>query len=529
MTQTLHPTLIAAPEVSFAELRRQFAALGWQLESRSEEPILPGEPELATLVHGEDATVLHYTFNPAVRFRVLQFRGPNAEGHCAQASGRIASIDLARLRALLASIGVRRVLLGLFAAQESGELGVIDVVSRLRSHEDLRIARTAVRVHESLLSRLRESAVQSQQEQVGHRERPARFCDLTQPELRKQTLRWLMRDERASNRNIDQILHDALHDDDPEVRVTAVLAAARLGATNLVAALRATNIPTSTSAGAYERDRFFYEKLRQTAVGYLSMNEGEYTAYEADKRTQFRRAIGGELEVRDDVTLLLHALTTPVELGDRPTRLPEAIEDRDSRYILRKSGIALRWVAPIPHWLGEDFAPDSLHCPIRRTTPRSGFFIAELPVDPATAVWSLGSQRQLSESSTGQEPFLCSCDEATHMCEWLSQVEGIQIELPSGDQWEMAARGPDGRRYTWGNCLKQSGSQQPSPWMVRNMTSHAYEWTQDVLDDRTNGSFKDRIVCGGRAAPACSRRHSIKLRDGEHPCALRPVLNWAAR
>jgi formylglycine-generating enzyme required for sulfatase activity len=142
-------------------------------------------------------------------------------------------------------------------------------------------------------------------------------------------------------------------------------------------------------------------------------------------------------------------------------------------------------------------------------------------------LWTSDSQQPPSEVSTAAEPFFCTYGEATHVCALLSQQEGIQLELPSADQWEMAARGPDGRRYPWGNCLKQSGLLQPSPWMVRNMVGHAYEWTRDWLGNVANGGHGNHIVCGGQAAPACSRRQAINPGDSGHPCAVRPVFNWA--
>jgi len=40
--------------------------------------------------------------------------------------------------------------------------------------------------------------------------------------------------------------------------------------------------------------------------------------------------------------------------------------------------------------------------------------------------------------------------DATTFCEWLSEASGLTMALPSEVQWEVAARGADGRRYPWG-------------------------------------------------------------------------------
>ena len=522
VTQTRPPTLVASPQSSFAEIREQLTELGWRLESASTASILPGEPELAIFVHGQDATVIHYTFNPAVVFRVLQFRGSNAEVQRLQVSRLISSIDIKRLRTLMESTEVRQVLLGLFAAEELGEIGVVEEVIRLCGHGDQRIARTAARVRNSLSDSLQRVAGQSPKEQAEHHDRSVWYSHLPQPELRKQVLRWLLRDSQTSTPGIDKQLHSALKDSDPEVRITAVLVAAKLGATTLIPAIRETDIPKTTSEGADQRDRLLYERLRQTAVGYLSMGTSGVCKNE-DARTQFRKAVSGELEVRDGPTLLLYSLTTPVQLGDKPLRIPAAIEVRDGNYFLRISGLALRWVAPIPHWLGEDSARAPLPNPLRRVTPNFGFFIAEFPMNSALALWTSDPKQRVSPLATEAGPFLCGYAEAEHLCELLSQLEGVQLQLPSADQWEMAARGPDGRRYPWGNSLKESGLLQPSPWMVRNLVGRAHEFTRDV------DAQEKHIVCGGHKTLACAQRQLVSGDDAGHQCAIRLVLNWSVR
>ena len=36
-------------------------------------------------------------------------------------------------------------------------------------------------------------------------------------------------------------------------------------------------------------------------------------------------------------------------------------------------------------------------------------------------------------------------------CGWLGEKLGCPVTLPTEAQWEKAARGPDGRRYPWGD------------------------------------------------------------------------------
>jgi hypothetical protein len=523
MGQQLHPTIVAAPGLSFTQIRELMTGAGWTLESQSEKPMLPSEPEFAVFVSPDMQTNLHYTFNPVVRLRALQVRGAEAASRREQIAKVLPNLQEAGVRSLLASADLRERLLGLFAAEELGLIGLTNAVLKLQSDADSRVSQTAARVSKALLNQAFIAAsAQIAQEATAHPGRSAWFQHLASTELRKQTLRWLMRDCKESNESIDQTLRSALSDPDPEVRITAVIAAAKLNAKNVGHALRAAVIPTSTSEGSDPRDRFFCERLRQTALRYLATESAAANdTSNAGKREQFRKAVCGELEVRDDPTLLMHALITPLEPAEPPVRLPEGVEPRDGRYFLKRSGLELRWVAPIPHWLGEDAtgspAPQN---PIHRITPNNGFFTAEMPLTTAMVFWS--SEPDTGPPAAGGQndasPFLCTYEVATHLCEVFSDLEGASLHLPSTDQWEMATRGPDGRRYPWGNCLCRNAQLSASTWGVRKATENVFEWTSDV------GSAGSRIVCGGQPTAPCATRHVVAAGDASAQCSLRFVL-----
>ena len=520
--KTTHSTIVTSPEFAFDNLCAQLSQLGWQQASATDRPLVPGEPELAVFTRPTTQARIHYTFNPVVRFRVLQFRGRDAPEMRAQAASRIPVVGEEEIRTLLASADVRQVLLGLFAAEELSELGVARQIGGLTTHPDPKVARTAARVLDSLVRRAAsEAARQLATEQERGSLSTAVFSGLIQPELRRQVLRWIIRGSQSSNQSIDQVLHAALQDPDPEVRVTAVLAAARLGAKNLIPDLRKAEIPTSTGLGADERDRFFYEKLRQTTVRYLLI-EPPFTGQQPDEKLlQFQKAISGALTVQDDATLLLHSLMAPVQLGDKPSHLPDGVEEHEGSYRLRRSGLVLRWIAPIAHWLGEDSTRAPVPNPVRQVHAFSGFFIAESPVSSRLASWTSETNRQSPPlDSVDSQSFLCGYEEAVYLCEVLGHPDGVQLGLPTADQWEMAARGPDGRRYPWGNSLPQDGVLQPSPWRVKATVGHDAEWTTD------QGPQNTRIVCGGSVRP-CARRQP--KRDGDIVlCAVRPALIWKA-
>src|SRR5262249_15737376 len=142
-------------------------------------PLLAGEPEHIAFAH-RSGCALHYTFNPVVRLRVLQFRGAHADARRAEVARRVSSLGQKELRALLESVEIKSILLGLFAADEIAAVELVDRAAALALHTDPRIARAAARVRDSLLSGLALAT------------RPVSFSELGSPEFRKQTLRCLL-------------------------------------------------------------------------------------------------------------------------------------------------------------------------------------------------------------------------------------------------------------------------------------------------------------------------------------------------
>jgi serine/threonine protein kinase len=68
---------------------------------------------------------------------------------------------------------------------------------------------------------------------------------------------------------------------------------------------------------------------------------------------------------------------------------------------------------------------------------------------------------------------------AVEFCDWLSDLSGQSISLPTEAQWEKAARGTDGRFFPWGNEVNMDLSKKPGPYGALGMAGVVWDWTSD--------------------------------------------------
>jgi len=151
---------------------------------------------------------------------------------------------------------------------------------------------------------------------------------------------------------------------------------------------------------------------------------------------------------------------------------------------------------------------------------------------------SFESTRKYAWGSRGYGPgrdkhpvVLVSHEDAQAYANWLSDKTGKYWRLPREEEWELAARGLDGRAYPWGNSFNPAKANTAdlgphdtlpvgsfprgaSPFGVLDMAGQVYEWTSTPGERGRmtvkGGAWDDRGCGVCRAAARHHRRADMK-------------------
>ena len=190
----------------------------------------------------------------------------------------------------------------------------------------------------------------------------------------------------------------------------------------------------------------------------------------------------------------------------------------------------------------------------------SEYYIGKYPLTNAQyAAFALATHRPFNAAPAGRENFPVvnvAWDDAAALCQWLSRVTSRSFRLPSEAEWEKAARGVEGWRYTWGNepdparlnADNRHGASTPvgrfsplgdSPYGVTDMLGNVWEWCNDWFDARLYGrrarhlvndppgpSTGQGYVVRGGAFDSPPKHTRCAHRNWYYPDAARPDLGF---
>lgn len=383
----------------------------------------------------KDGAEVRWSANPAIRLRVLEGSG------AAQLEGLLPFLTPDRAVELAGSAEPAEALLGVTALGLLGDVAGLPVLARLAESPE-----PAVRGAAALASRrIGTAALTAGAERVAARRRrhPDRdpVLGLVQPvSARRQVLRLVLDEPPADRTRVLELVAAALADDDWEVRWSAVLGAERHRLAELLPAIR--DCPTAAALGSGTRE--ILEAVRDVVGHRLAGRPSPHPG-----AARVGALLDGDDRVRDLPFLLVTALRTPV---------PEVPDARPS----------FAHVPAVPHWLG---GPQH---GVRRVRPEP--FEIAIAAEPDVSLAELPGRLRV-----------------------MSRIHGVTLRLPTADELEAAARGPDARRYPWGNGRERKAHQVSSAWGLAQPLTAA-EWVQTPAGPMTVPV--PRYGFGGQPVPA---------------------------
>ncbi len=477
--------IILKPEFSYEILSRTLTELNWKETPgiNALPPIRPGEPETAIWKHASQKTKLIYSFNPVVNLRVVKFQ-TESNGHINELMNKFSVISEAEIFNLLVSENIKKLLFGIWASEEIELISATGIIHKLGNHKNKQVAKAAKRTSKLLSKKILETGNRFVNRQKAlHPKRSVLFELSGDAFVRRQVLRWLAHESTSDQPGVENSLRSGLIDRDWEVRVTAMLVAARMEVTELAKQVRRIKLPDSKHSGLDRDEIRLLEVIRRLCFGLLDgrVNLNEFsqllkntTGPRPDLLKHLYCTIKGkQVKKYDRALLFVHAFITPVKADIKiPEKLHPGIIEKKGRFYLNSSFHELVWVPPVPFYIG-----NGNEKPVQFIEPENGFFMLR---DPSV----LGKTHTF--------------DDALSLCRRLSDQEGTPIRLPTINEWERALRGPDGRLYPWGNgFVPKKVDTVETAWGFITKQSSTGEWAVD------NNQSPVAVACQASRPPRC--------------------------
>jgi formylglycine-generating enzyme required for sulfatase activity len=196
----------------------------------------------------------------------------------------------------------------------------------------------------------------------------------------------------------------------------------------------------------------------------------------------------------------------------------QTAESEDADVITNSIGMKLKLIQPGTFKMGSpknESDRSGMEKPVREITISKPFYIGVYEVTQEEWTEIMGNNP--SGTVGKKKPVdIVSWNDAQEFLAKLSKMEGVEYRLPTGAEWEYAARAGTDTAYYWGDtwdddygwCSENSGKashdvgmKKPNAWGLYDMSGNVWEWCQDWFEDsRPNFSAWpriNRVVRGG--------------------------------
>lgn len=179
------------------------------------------------------------------------------------------------------------------------------------------------------------------------------FESTPDPRDRRQILRWLLQDFSQCNAGIEAVVISALADVDWEVRVTAIIAAARYKLKTQAKKIAECSLEPGPGQKIRKRDKEIIHGIRQVALLLLSGQEIEQPSSDNLKHARwwrlYRAVVGANNGVLDTIQVAVDYFAKPHPAGiGMPVDVP-GLKYTNQQIYLANTNIELQWVPALPH------------------------------------------------------------------------------------------------------------------------------------------------------------------------------------